>query len=157
MKLQRATATGHMDVAVYGTEVAPSLPRDTGEWIAVLNSAISTPTQDIPLSQDELIDRISFQNSRGAIESALQSAVSPALDALSREAVTLFGKEFAGITRSCEFDHESRECFIRARVNIASASPPEVFYERYQRLITAIADARNIAGVTNLDVDVHID
>lgn len=157
MKLQHATTSGHVGLAVAGGQLAQSLPRDTGEWLAVLNSASGTSVQDISLTQDELIERISFQESRATIEATLLASVGGALSALTETAAAIFGADFRGLTRQCEYDAEQRECLIRARVTIKSTSSPEVLYERYQRLIDAVATARNTAGTDNLDVDIRLD
>ena len=152
MRLQHAAAAGDLGISVFGPEVAQILPRDTGEWLAVLNSASGTSTQDISLTQDALLDRISFADSHATIEQSLLDTVGPALCVLSDRSQAIFG-----ITRACEYDSEDRECLIRAHILIASTSSPSVLYERYQQLIAAVADARNEAGVSNLDVDIRID
>ena len=157
MRLQHAAAAGDLGISVFGPEVAQILPRDTGEWLAVLNSASGTSTQDISLTQDALLDRISFADSHATIEQSLLETVGPALCVLSDRSQAIFGPEFKGITRACEYDSEDRECLIRAHILIASTSSPSVLYERYQQLIAAVADARNEAGVSNLDVDIRID
>lgn len=157
MRLQpQAYTSGPIGMPMHVTGIADQLPRDTGEWMAVLGSATGARAQGLPLPQDELLDRISFQVARKDIENRLSEIVAAPIGQLTKRSSEILQGEFAGLEQSFGFESATRQCFVRARLTIASDSGPDVLYDRYQRIVAEVAEARRLAGFDNLEVDIVI-
>jgi hypothetical protein len=154
VKLQPALTSGTLGVPLFGESIAKGLPRDTGEWIAVLGSRTAAAAQVLPNAQDELVDRIAFEAARADIEQGLAALVDAPLLAFEARARMILGASFGGIERRCEFEAESRQCLVRVTVHVSADSPANELYGRYRELIAAVTDARQSAGVDNLDIDI---